>query len=135
MTMELVKTSDEIYANVAELERIRELGRGPEFRDYVSLIKLGTVFLPYKDASGLAFAPSRFLGYVENTLQKHNGNAEKDGRQTTPAISEILRKQPGEDPELDERYRAFCVSLGFEARESGNFGAARKFWPAPRTRT
>jgi putative restriction endonuclease len=129
--VDLVTSREQIDKNIAELERLRQMGAGPQFRDYVSLIKLGTCFVPYKSVAGLAFAPSRFLGYVDNSLPKHGGNARKDGRLTNPAISEILGKTPEEDAELDERYRAFCSSLGFEARATGNFGAQRKFWPAP----
>lgn len=129
--MDLVKNREQIDANIAALERLRQTGAGPQFRDYVSLIKLGTCFMPYKSETGLAFAPSRFLGYVDNSLQNHASNDRKDGRLTNPAISEILRQTPEEDAELDERYRAFCASLGFEARATGNFGAPRKFWPAP----
>lgn len=129
--MELVANREQIDANIAELERLRQTGAGPQFRDYVSLIKLGTCFLPYKSGAGLAFAPSRFIGYVDNSLAKHASNAAKDGRLTNPAISGILHSTPEENAELDERYRAFCASLGFEARPTGNFGAPRKFWPAP----
>lgn len=129
--MDLVTSREQIDTNIAELERLRRIGAGPEFRDYISLVKLGTCFLPYKSELGMAFAPSRFLGYIDNSLQKHAGNDRKDGKLTNPAISKILHATPEEDTELDERYRAFCASLGFQARECGNFGAARKFWPAP----
>lgn len=129
--MELVTNWDQIAVNLQELERIRALRSGPEFRDYLSLVKLGTCFLPYASSTGLAFAPSRFIGYVENTLQKHAANPTKDGRLTNPAISEILHSSPEPNETFEEQYRAFCDLLGFEARPAGNFGAARKFWRRP----
>lgn len=132
--MELVTTWDQIAANLLEVERVRGPRSGSEYRDYLSLVKLGTCFLPYTSSTELAFAPSRFIGYVENTLQKHAANARKDGRLTTPAISAILGRNPEPDDALENQYVAFCHSLGFEARRSGNFGAKRKFWPeTPRT--
>lgn len=133
--MGLVSSRDQIWQNIDELERLRAMHDGRGHRDYLSLIKLGTCFVPYKSGRGLAFAPSRFIGYVDNTLSKHAANDSKDGRKTNPAITELLGHAPVEDAELDEQYRAFCQSLGFEARPTGNFGAPRKFWPAPRRRT
>jgi putative restriction endonuclease len=125
--MELVTTWAQIAANIVELERLRQMGHGGD-RDYRSLIQLGTIFLPYDSPDGTAFAPSRFLGYVDNSLSKHAQNDSKDGRKTTPAISAVLGRQPAVNNELDSEYRAFCTALGLEARETGNFGAPRRFW-------
>lgn len=133
--MDLVSNRDQIWQNIEELERLREMNEERGHRDYLSLIRRGTCFVPYKSGRGLAFAPSRFIGYVENTLSKHAANDCKDGRKTNPAITDLLGYPPVEDAELDEKYRAFCESLGFEARPTGNFGAPRKFWPAPRRHT
>lgn len=127
--MELVTDRRQVAENIKELERVRSIGSGPEHRDYRSLIKLGTCFLPYESPSGLAFAPSRFLGYAGNTFSKHAANDAKDGRVTTPALSEVLGSPPEPDEELEEQYRAFCGQLGFEPRPTGNFGVQRKFWP------
>lgn len=126
--MELVTSWEQIVGNIAELERVRALGRGPQYRDYLSLIQLGTIFLPYETESGLSFAPSRFLGYIENTIPLHTANTAKDGRETTPAISRALNKQPEVSDDLDGKYKVFCNRLTIEARATGNFGAPRRFW-------
>lgn len=125
--MELVTTWAQIAANIAELERLRQMGHEGH-RDYRSLIQLGTIFLPYESPDGTAFAPSRFLGYVNNSLSKHAQNENKDGRKTTPAISAVLGRQPVINNMLDNEYRAFCATLVLEARETGNYGAPRRFW-------
>ena len=127
MAMELVTTWAQIATNIAELERLRQVGSGGH-RDYRSLIRLGTIFLPYDGSDGIAFAPSRFLGYVDNSLSKHAQNDAKDGRQTTPAISAVLGGQPAADSEMGDAFRAFCTRIGVEARATGNFGAPRRFW-------
>jgi putative restriction endonuclease len=125
--VELIVNRQQIRQNIAELERIRAK-TGGERRDYERLIERGTCFVPYESSHGRAFAPSRFIGYVDNTLSKHASNPEKDGKKTNPAIIAILGNRPVEDVDLNEQYREFCSLLGFEPRAKGNFNVARKFW-------
>ncbi|MCB1660680.1 MAG: HNH endonuclease, partial [Pseudomonadales bacterium] len=74
------------------------------------------------------FAPSRFIGYANNTIDKHEANHSKDGRETTPKISKLLGKDCVFDEELEKSYREFCQALGFEANDTGAFGVKRKYW-------
>jgi hypothetical protein len=67
MKMCLIETYDGLVRNCAELEEARNCeGRVKDL--YGSLIGRGSVFLPYLTADGIAFAPSRFIGYNENTV-------------------------------------------------------------------
>ena len=75
--MQLIVSADQIAANVATLEATRHGEHAIDFADYAGLIKRGTCFLPYQAADCIAFAPSRFVGYVGNSLAKH---AAKIGR-------------------------------------------------------
>jgi hypothetical protein len=126
--MELVADRDALRRNLAYLDQVRLQATGPDFDQYRDLLLRGTCFVPY-DASGtLAFAPSRFIGYRNNTFGAHEDNEQKDGRVTNPAISELYGTSPVTDAELDDQYRAFCSSLGIEVRETGSFGVDRKFW-------
>jgi hypothetical protein len=95
----------------------------------VNLIKRGTCFIGYQSDGMMKFVPSRFIGYVKNSLTKHENNWERDGRDTNPAISKVLRvKAPLPDAKLDELYKKYCVFLGFSPRKTGSFGAPRKYW-------
>lgn len=50
----------------------------------VELIRLGINFMVYKPEDELHFAPSRFVGYLKNSLEVHlvEGNG-KDGKNNT----------------------------------------------------
>jgi len=83
--MKTITTHEQIQTNIAELERVR-MSEDEELEEYRRLIKRGTCFLPYETKAGLSFAPSRFIGYVENKVATHAGNPNRDGRITNSAI-------------------------------------------------
>ncbi len=91
-------------------------------------IKKGTCFIAVPVEDGFRFYPSRFIGYADNTMDKHDSNEWKDGRETNPAISDILGSKPEPDDELESQYKDYCDSLGFKANKSGAFGVKRKYW-------
>ena len=125
--MKAVISLDQIDKNIRELERGRR-AIDEKLDEYLSLIRLGTCFVAYKSESGIAFAPSRFVGYIENKLTSHAKNFGRDGRVTNAALSKILGSNPTVNALLEEAYRRFCQSIGVEPRKSGNFGALRKYW-------
>ena len=94
------------------------------------------VDIPLATSSSLAdsnsgkyrFYPSRFIGYVDNTMDKHMSNTTKDGKQTNPAISSVLHDKPQQNLRLEALYQKYCQSLGFEANEKGPYGVDRKYW-------
>lgn len=127
----LIETYDGLVRNCAELEEARNCeGRVKDL--YGSLIGRGSVFLPYLTADGIAFAPSRFIGYNENTVLGHEQLAERDGRQTTRRVGEILFAQYGftirnlEDEGAEAHYRRFCENLDVEPKRS-----TKTFWITP----
>jgi hypothetical protein len=68
--------------------------------------------------------PSRFVGYADNSLEKHHANIYKDGKETNPAISKVVEQSLVADPALEEEYREFC-----RAHQIQNLSrASRKFW-------
>ncbi|MCQ1573483.1 HNH endonuclease [Neorhizobium galegae] len=126
--MKLVETTEQILANVATLEAVRSGQRAGRAADYRSLIKRGTCFLPYPTSEGIAFAPSRFIGYIANSFARHATNDARDGRQTNRAINTTLGQTPALNPILEEEYRRFCLQLGFSPLLTGTFGVTRKYW-------
>ncbi|MFO1435495.1 MAG: hypothetical protein U1F34_03705 [Gammaproteobacteria bacterium] len=83
--MNVVVNLEQIKNNIAELERGRRAA-GKEREEYWALIKRGICFLPYDTQMGLSFAPSRFIGYIDNRLATHASNPDRDGRVTNDAI-------------------------------------------------
>ena len=128
--MQLVHGIEQIKLNIAELERGRG-STGAVLEEYRLLIQRGTCFMLYRSAKGVAFTPSRFIGYVGSTLVSHRENAMRDGRVTNKAINTILGQNPTPNALLDKYYREFCVANGIAPSKKGTFGVERKYWLSP----
>lgn len=80
----------------------------------------------------LAFGPSRFLGYEENSVRKHLNRRKRDGRETNKAIDNVLRDRFGfpikhvEDDVVEDSFLQFCNELGVNPAKK-----ARKYWITP----
>jgi putative restriction endonuclease len=127
----VVTDINQIYENIAELERGRLSEESSDFDEYRSLIKKGTCFVPYSSPEGVAFAPSRFVGYIQNSLATHSGNPDRDGRVTNSALSKVFSIRPLSDAGLESRYLSFCERLDIKASATGAFGVSRKYWAIP----
>jgi 5-methylcytosine-specific restriction protein A len=88
----------------------------------------GICFVAYKVAGETRFAPSRFLGYINNNINDHDLNPDKHGGESNKAINNILEHEPEENEEMLKLYFAFCDSIGVEKQEFGAFNCIRKFW-------
>lgn len=126
--MQIVVKLDQILANIGQLEVARSDPRANNLAEYLALIKRGTCFLPYLTKQGLAFAPSRFIGYIGNSFAKHAANSARDGRLTNSAINEILGQPPITDATLETEYLQFCARIGISPSRTGTFGVQRKYW-------
>ena len=126
--MELVKSLEEIRHNIAVLDSYLDKKTDPEYSYALGLVKRGICFIADSSSGKYRFYPSRFIGYVDNTMDKHMSNTTKDGKQTNPAISTILHDKPQHNLQLEELYQTYCQSLGFEANEKGSRGIDRKYW-------
>lgn len=76
----------------------------------------------------IRFAPNRFVGYADNSMEKHENNVFKDGRDTNDVITRILGSAPIEDAEMESAYLKYCSKLFITPRAKGAFGAKRKYW-------
>ena len=126
--MELVKSLEEIRHNIAVLDSYLDKKTDPEYSNALGLVKRGICFVADSSSGIYRFYPSRFIGYVDNTMDKHMSNTTKDGKQTNPAISTILHDKPQHNLQLEELYQTYCQSLGFEANEKESRGIDRKYW-------
>jgi len=124
--MDVINNLSELKINIDTIEGYLKNG-GVEKNFAIGLIKRGTCFVVYKIGNQFKFSPSRFLGYKENTMLKHEHNYAKDGRITNPAIIKILKKDFLPNNELDIEYQKYCHSLGFVPKIKGSFGVQRKY--------
>lgn len=127
--MNVVKELSQLKENISTLENYLNGKTDPEYSYAIDLIKRGTCFVAVKQGDNeYHFYPSRFIGYEKNTMNKHMNNLYKDGKETNPAISEIIGYKPSENKELEAAYKKYCDRYGFVARDKGSFGVARKYW-------
>lgn len=126
--MNTVRNLEEIDYNIRMLNKYLKTKVDPEYGFALSRIKRGTCFVADMREVPYKFYPSRYIGYVGNSMNAHQNNDQKDGRETNPAISLILGSKPESDNELDSKYQEYCQSLGFTAAEKGSYGVARKYW-------
>ena len=98
------------YANSSEAEdkewAIQRFSKGKWF-----------VVEPFGDT--LLFAPSRFVGYKNNTREKHISNY-GDGTQTNKKLCELSLYKEMSDEYLSEQFKCFMNTLGIE-REVAKF--------------
>lgn len=126
--MKCIQSIDEIRENMVVIDRYLERKCDREYSFALSLIKRGTCFIAAKTKDGYKFYPSRFIGYADNTMDKHLNNEQKDGRVTNPAISKALDQALSCDPKIEKEYRDYCERLGFIANDKGTYGVERKYW-------
>lgn len=121
--MKFVNSLDEIRNNIKVIEDYLASNDNDEVAYAKGLIKRGICFIVVKYKNGYHFYPSRFIGYSNNTIDKHERNYEKDGKETNPVISKILNSRPAFDEELEDIYKDYCEILGFNASKR-----RRKYW-------
>lgn len=118
----LITSRIQLVKNLERVESYLSNGSDELYDTMAQYIARGRVFVTYKINGVYHFAPSRFVGYKDNTLVKHHNNKEKDGKETTPAITQILGSRTY-DSKLDKAYLKYCEWLG--VRPSNN---KRTFW-------
>jgi hypothetical protein len=125
--MRVVPTLAALEKNIATFEALQS-SSAANSESFRNLIKRGTCFVPYDHNGKISFAPSRFIGYEENSIERHRQNSEKDGRITNEAITAIIGMRPQPHPHFERLYLQFCERTGVTPSRSGTFGAPRKYW-------
>lgn len=126
--MELVTNKEQLIKNIETLEQYLTEGDSRDLHEANSLVKKGICFVVYKVSDELRFAPSRFIGYMDNSISKHISNSTKHGSYTNGAIKRILNNEPLPDGILEKKYFEYCNRLGIYPDEKASFGSKRKFW-------
>ena len=121
----LITKKKQILKNVATLESYLKKGNSRESEYAKNRIQKGKDFVVVSSPDGYSFYPSRFIGYANNTMKKHEEMRELkkitrkttiDGKETTPAIFEVLGKLIEKGNEqwdfFEAEYKKFCDKLG-----------------------
>lgn len=125
--MQLIKTIEQLINNIETVERYLIEGTDEEQLFIRDLIRRGKCFVAYQVGGETRMAPSRFLGYIQNTILKHSrarSNKTIDGRETNPVISAVLDFKLLQSVEYENLYLKYCNSLGIIPADHKN----RKYW-------
>lgn len=121
--MRTIENIDELKDNLETFENYLRKGTKDEINLVKGYIARGKCFVSYKIDNQFIFFPSRFVGYYDNSLEKHSNNLTKDGRKTNPAINKIAERKLSENDILEEKYKEYCESLGIIPKNN-----KRKYW-------
>lgn len=121
----LIENVSELMVNLFQVDTYLNSDNDVEYNEITTLIKRGTDFVVYKSNSDYHFAPSRFIGYLNNDLMTHLvKNNGKNGSKTTPRINRILSKSCKKDKIWEDKFLEFCQKLGVQPSNKTN----RKYW-------
>lgn len=122
-----IENKEELIVNLNTVEYYLSAAEGEENRDaMINLIGNGSNFVAYHYNGRLHFAPSRFIGYLNNSLLVHLvKNNGKNGSDTSDSIDKILSKRKYVD-ELEKSYIEYCDIIGAIPKNMVN--AQRKYW-------
>ena len=118
----LISTSKELKENIKTIEEYLANKKGDSRQIILDYIKRGKVFVAYKINNSFHFAPSRFIGYKNNSIEKHARNKNKDGKDTNSIIDSILGRHEIND-KLESEYVKYCIELGIEI-----YNNKRTYW-------
>lgn len=123
-----IENKEELICNLNTVEYYLSAAEGEENRDaMIDLIGKGTNFVAYHYKGQMHFAPSRFIGYLNNTLLVHLvKNNGKNGSDTSSSIDTILSTKRKYIDELEQSYLEYCEIIGAKPKDMVN--AQRKYW-------
>ncbi len=120
--MELVTKKQQIIDNIIRLEKYLYHSNKPDMKYAKDLVKRGRTIIIYKVNGENHFAPSRFVGYIDNDLKKHLEFEEKDGRDTNPVITKVLGN-PFSNAKIEDKFIDYCAKIGVEVPDND-----RSYW-------
>ena len=121
----LIENVSELMVNLFQVDTYLNSDNDVDYNEITTLIKRGTDFVVYKSDSDYHFAPSRFIGYLNNNLITHLvKNNGKNGSEPTPRINRILSKSCKKDKIWEDKFLEFCQKLGVQPSNKTN----RKYW-------
>jgi len=137
-----VESREDIIKNIRTLERYRNSKNKEENEFYKQTIGKGFCFVVLEVNGKLYFGPSRFVGYMNNTMEEHlkkrqagdemvvfegKERYQRDGRDTNPRIDRILIGKHKNNVAMESEYLKFCEINGIKPANRDNNGG-RKYW-------
>ena len=106
--LQLIRNIDDLKKQLEKVEDYLRKG-DPSMKE---LIKNGVNFVSYECDGNIHFAPSRFVGYRNKTIEMHNEDKKGIGGRTDAKLNDVLKKEKTENLELLEKLNIFAEELG-----------------------
>lgn len=119
---ETISSISEIKENIETLRNYIYSDDSDEIEYAKERIKQGRCFVVVKYNDSFQFFPSRFIGYKNNTMGKHE-NEYRYGGDSNRIISKTLNSKLEPNNIFEEQYKDFCEELGIKI---ANY--KRKYW-------
>ena len=120
--MELVTTIDEIVDNLVRFDSYRTSTNSQHRKFFVDRLRSGKIFVHGIINGKHLFCPSRFVGYVKCTAEKHKAFHFLDGTITTRKINRLLGEH-ATDKSAEEKYLELCGLMNIQP-----YGKVRTYW-------
>lgn len=128
--MSIVESVEQIERNAKFFHPKELVSSSADAGYFRSLLKKGKVLYITEMRGELVFAPSRFVGYKNNSRKRHEAlknSYQADGKETNPAISKLIGIKHAESVDLDRIFVDHCESIGIVPSKN-----ERKFWISPK---
>lgn len=125
-TLKLVTTQEEIAGNLQTIERYLSSNSKEDVAFAKRLLARGKCFVILRVGERIIAGPSRFIGYANNSRQKHSLPVNREilsGGDTNWAITNLLGDYQ-QSKDLDELFKRFCEKCNAEMSNKDD----RKFW-------
>lgn len=122
ITLQPIRSEEDLKDNLRYIETLLRK-RNVDIRD---LIANGINYVYYKFNGQDRFAPSRFVGYKKNSIQRHSKAINKHGGVTDKKISNIMGSVCNEEPNLENKLKDFFEEKFEKKGKLKN--KTRKFW-------
>ena len=121
--MELIRDEQDLRDNLEAFDR--KLWDEPDASGFFhELVRRGRNFVSYQVESDWRFAPSRYVGYKDNSQDRHEESEDKDGGKTDRALSKVLGGDPLPDGKKFKFLDKFSQELGIKL-----YNNEHKFFP------
>ena len=116
---DFITTREEVLENIETLYSYMDNPNDADTYEWASgILKNGRIYITDIIDSKLYFAPSRFVGYTENTVDKHKADP-GHGTQTNNKLTKFYREV--QDVRLDAAFQTMLSKYGLESSE-------KKYW-------
>jgi len=120
--MEFINKRQDLIDNILIVEGYLTSEKKEEKEFAEDLLRKSKSICVYKLNGENHFAPSRFLGYKNNSMKDHLANEEKEGRDPNSVITKIVGN-PFTNVPIEEKFIAYTLSLGLETHDN-----KRNYW-------